>query len=328
MTDREPHLLLELANERTSARRRETFLLSLIAHLLVVLLVITQPDLFRRMIPEAIVPQPKPEDVTLLYQPPDLPEAETPPDTPVLSDRDRRAQPGVETPEPSFLYRPPAPPPLPPPAIGPDLGERALGGVPEIGIPDFPEAPDDPPEEQAAIEPVQPREPDPPPTEARLRLPQIVPPRRGTDAILEGLARDRASGKGGRSFQGGYPSTGPQNPNLYLPGPQILSDTMGVDFHPYLLRLLALVRLNWYAVIPEIARLGRKGRVVLQFSILRDGSVPELVLAEGSGTRSLDGAALASINLSNPFPALPQEFPGTDIRLQFTYLYNLPVEYQ
>ncbi len=47
MTDREPHLLLELETERISSRRRETFLLSVIAHLLVVLLVITMPELFR-----------------------------------------------------------------------------------------------------------------------------------------------------------------------------------------------------------------------------------------------------------------------------------------
>ncbi|MCH7977734.1 MAG: TonB family protein [Acidobacteria bacterium] len=333
MTDWEPHLLLELETERTSSRRRETFLLSVIAHLLIVLLVITQPDLFRRALEEVGVSQPRPQDVTLLYQPPDLPEVETPPDTPVLSDRDRRAQPGVEEPPPPLEYRPPVLPPLPPSFLERELEERAMGELPEIGLPEFPEASpeasDDQPDEgqQAALEPVQPPETAPPPTEAKLTLLQIVPPSRGTDAILKGMAKERASGRGGQSFQGGFPSTGPQNPNLYIPGPQILSDTMGVDFHPYLLRMLTLVRRNWYAVIPEIARLGRQGRVVLQFSILRDGSVPDLILAEGSGTRSLDSAALVSIRLSNPFPALPQKFPGDDIRMQFTYLYNLPVQY-
>ncbi len=332
MTDWEPHLLLELEleNERTSSRRRETFLLSVIVHLVVVLVVITMPDLFRRAFPEVLVPAPREQDVTLLYQPPDLPEVEIPPDTPVLSDSNRRAQPGVEEPQPPLEYRPPIPPPS---VLERDLEERAMGELPEIGLPEFSEVPEEsPPEEtdegqRAALEPVLPPETTPPPTDAQLTLSQIVPPSRGTDAILKGMAKERASGGGGQSFQGGFPGTGPQNPNLYLPGPQILSDTMGVDFRPYLLRMLALVRRNWYAVIPEIARLGRQGRVVLQFSILRDGSVPDLILAEGSGTRSLDGAALASIRLSNPFPALPQEFPGADIRMQFTYLYNLPVEY-
>jgi TonB family protein len=85
------------------------------------------------------------------------------------------------------------------------------------------------------------------------------------------------------------------------------------------------VRRNWYSVIPEIARLGRQGRVALEFSILRDGGVPDLTLRVSSGTDSLDTAALSSIRLSSPFPALPPEFPGADIRLRFVYLYNIPL---
>jgi len=100
---------------------------------------------------------------------------------------------------------------------------------------------------------------------------------------------------------------------------------MGVDFQPYLLRIYLLVRRNWYSVIPEIARLGKQGRVALEFSIERNGGVPDLVLRVSSGTNSLDSAALASIRLSNPFPALPPEFPGEDIRLRFIYLYNVPL---
>ena len=39
-----------------------------------------------------------------------------------------------------------------------------------------------------------------------------------------------------------------------------LSDPMGVDFKPYLIRILTAVRRNWFAVIPESARLGRAAR--------------------------------------------------------------------
>ena len=66
---------------------------------------------------------------------------------------------------------------------------------------------------------------------------------------------------------------------------------------------------------------------MLEFTVLRNGSVPELVLRSGSGMESLDGAALASIRMSIPFPSLPPEFPGQDIRLRFIYLYNMRVEY-
>lgn len=105
---------------------------------------------------------------------------------------------------------------------------------------------------------------------------------------------------------------------------ELLSDPMGVDFKPYLIQILATVRRNWYAVMPEIARLGRPGKVVIQFAIGRDGSVPKLVIVSPSGTEALDRAAVAGISASNPFPPLPAEYRGLQVRLQFTFLYNMP----
>ena len=95
----------------------------------------------------------------------------------------------------------------------------------------------------------------------------------------------------------------------------------------YLLGVYLSVQRNWYAVIPEIARLGRKGRVILQFTIRKDGSVDGLQMMDGSGTSSMDSAALSSIRLSNPFPPLPAEFPGDNILLRFGYYYNMRPEY-
>ena len=85
---------------------------------------------------------------------------------------------------------------------------------------------------------------------------------------------------------------------------------MGVDFRPYLTQILALVRRNWSAVIPESARLGNRGLVELQFIIDRKGEVPKLVIATPSGSQSLDRAAVAGISASVPFPPLPQEYKG------------------
>jgi len=104
---------------------------------------------------------------------------------------------------------------------------------------------------------------------------------------------------------------------------ELLSDPQGVDFKPYLIRILATVKRNWQAIIPETARLGRQGRVQIQFIISRSGTVPKLVIAVPSGTESLDLAAVAGIDSSQPFPALPPEFKGTDLRLQFTFTYNM-----
>lgn len=113
------------------------------------------------------------------------------------------------------------------------------------------------------------------------------------------------------------PSPGKTGSNL-----ELLSDPMGVDFRPYLIRILAAVRRNWQAVMPESARMGQRGRVLVQFSVDRQGRVPKLVISAPSGAPALDRAAVAGISASNPFPPLPAEFKGEQIRLQFTFTYN------
>jgi TonB family protein len=104
---------------------------------------------------------------------------------------------------------------------------------------------------------------------------------------------------------------------------ELLSDPQGVDFRPYLIMVLSSVRRNWYAVIPESAKYGRRGKVVIQFAISRDGRVPKLVIVTPSGTEALDRAAVAGVSASNPFPPLPTEFQGQQIRLQFVFAYNI-----
>jgi TonB family protein len=105
---------------------------------------------------------------------------------------------------------------------------------------------------------------------------------------------------------------------------ELLSDPMGADFRPYLLRVLSSVRRNWFAVIPESARLGRRGKVVVQFAISKDGKVPKLIIASPSGADPLDRAAVAGISASNPFPPLPDDFKGNEVRLQLVFVYNGP----
>jgi TonB family protein len=113
------------------------------------------------------------------------------------------------------------------------------------------------------------------------------------------------------------PSAGRQKSQL-----QLLSDPMGADFRPYLLQILQTVRRNWFAVMPESARLGRRGTVALQFAIAKDGTVTKIVFATNSGVDSLDRAAVASISMANPLPPLPLDFRGNIIRLQLTFAYN------
>ena len=132
-------------------------------------------------------------------------------------------------------------------------------------------------------------------------------------------------GEGGEGARGlGESANLPKSPNRTSSTLELLSDPECVDMRPYLIKVLAAIRRNWVAVIPESARFGRPGRVAIQIAISRSGNVDKLVIAMPSGAESLDRAAVAGISASNPLPPLPPEFKGGSIRLQFNFSYNAP----
>ena len=160
----------------------------------------------------------------------------------------------------------------------------------------------------------------------------LRPPSANVGEATRQVAR---SGSTGRLVVGDAPDIGPvggidellrQTPSPGRRGSalELLSDPQGVDFKPYLIQVLAAVRRNWTAVLPESARFGQQGRVVVQFAVNRAGSVPKLVIATPSGTGALDRAAVAGISASVPLPPLPAEYTGSEIRLQLVFSYNMP----
>lgn len=105
---------------------------------------------------------------------------------------------------------------------------------------------------------------------------------------------------------------------------QLLSDADGFDFKPYLMQVLASVRRNWMANLPDAVNTGRRGKVVIQFIIDRHGAIPKMVIASSSGTEAFDRAAVFGVNASAPLPPLPADFKGEQIRLQLAFSYNAP----
>ncbi|MCJ7504641.1 MAG: TonB C-terminal domain-containing protein [Acidobacteriia bacterium] len=324
-TEPELHLILELEQEAALWRRRTMFLLSVVLHAVAVALLLVSPQLFKRgaeMLGIRLEPAPK-REATFLWFPPELIQRlkEPPPETNILSDKDRRAQ-------------------GPSPIVNP-FGNRmpySEGNtpLPEIAGGAPPSPPAAPPQAPAGSS-----TPSPPPEESReesrLRLMDVPPAGSGGDAqlrvplstpgeaiqqSLEAAARGRAGGSGSGPGDSAAQFRN-YDPNFSTEAPLILSDTRGVDFGPYLARVVFNVRRNWYSMIPVAARLGQKGRVAIIFEILKDGSVPELRLVGSSGSDPLDRAAVGSIRASNPFPPLPEEFTGNHLVLQFIFLYNL-----
>jgi TonB family protein len=102
---------------------------------------------------------------------------------------------------------------------------------------------------------------------------------------------------------------------------EVLSDTKGVDFGPYLKGILEQVRENWYHLIPESAEV-RKGKLAIEFKIAKGGKVAEMRLVASSGCTALDRPAWGSITASNPFPPLPSEFTGPYLALRLRFFYN------
>jgi TonB family protein len=128
------------------------------------------------------------------------------------------------------------------------------------------------------------------------------------------------SGGGGGDYGSGRGGSARTAGNL-----EVLSDTQGVDFGPYLSRVLQAVRMNWYNLIPEAARppLLEHGKVSIEFAILPDGKVAGMRIVAPSGVDvALDRAAWGGITASNPFAPLPSEFHGPYLALRFHFYYN------
>src|ERR1035437_8568042 len=205
-------------------------------------------------------------------------------------------------------------------------------GLPSVTLPQAPRpaepkpAPPLPEPPKLAFEPPSRPPPPLPPGQGRVSVPDTSVSGAIRQAARGGSAGGLVVGDFGPSGPGGFgpgvnlpPSPGSQGSNM-----QLLTDPQGVDFRPSLVRILASVKQHWLSVRPESVKLGRRGKVAIQFSISRDGGVPKLVIAEFSGAEALDRAAVAGISASVPFPPLPSAFKGDRIVLQMNFAYNMP----
>lgn len=109
-------------------------------------------------------------------------------------------------------------------------------------------------------------------------------------------------------------------------GFQILTRTNGVDFANFAKHLLVAVKHKWYEKMPQPAVMGDKGRVVVRFSIQKDGTLTSEppIVEESSKEKELDSAAVEAVRSAAPFDHLPDAFHGPSVELRLTFLYNLP----
>ena len=342
-SDLEPHLLVDWKADNTRPPLSVTAIGSILAHLLALGAVMILPELPG---PTRVPSEREVVDLrkaTPLVLPRELLTQKAPNKREVSKDLDlagliAKPSPAPPNPAASGIQAPPRkfePPPAP--TLKNEPGKTIEIAKVEAA-PTLPQA-QNPPAVGTSSQALQINVPPPPPPAEKPKLAFETPgsqtgTRAGRGGLLEG-PHNSIEDAGKKAMRAGgsvsinesdlqLPGLAPGQPNKGSSSLELLSDPMGVDFRPYLARVLAVVRRNWFLVLPEGARMGQRGRTVVQFSIAKDGSVPKLVIHAPSGSQPLDRAAVSGISMSNPLPPLPNEYRGGELRLQLVFSYNMP----
>jgi TonB family protein len=312
-----PALLVQLQDDLSRSRQREAFWISVVFHLVVVILVVYSPN-FEQYLPKRPVFVVSPNDwmrqkeLTYLEMPPDAQKVPKRPDTNNISDKDRIASSRTPQPDREELRK---------------ILDSARQGAPGASAP--------PAEQQQASPPVAQNPPARPANQnqmAQMQAPPLGKPKPtfrsdnlSPGSAIEQAARAAAANRGGYGGDNGDFGLGQgKQPTQTLGQLEVLSDTMGVDFAPYLSRITREVYRNWLPAIPESVRSGfKKGKLSIEFAILKDGRVAGLQVTDSSGDVALDRAAWSGIKASELFPPLPNEFPGQYLSVRFRFCYNL-----
>ena len=301
------HLLDSLDDERAKARFRESIYISVIIYLGIVWFLFYGPRvLFHqpRLISPVDVLKERDKQLTFLDTPKDLSRL-TP--KPRATPERNHAQPlDQKTLQQLQAMRKAAPTPAPQPA--PTAQAAPTPPAPQ------PPPPAPPPTQQALIEAPRPA----PPTRPNFGNPNQTP----GDAIrraAQDAAHDRGSGDyapGPPGAQGGMGA-----------GVQVLSDTQGVDFGPYIRRILGDIKRNWIPLIPEEARppLNKQGETHIRFTILPDGRIAAMNLDASSQDTAIDRACWGGITGVGQFPPLPANFHGPNLELSIGFFTNKPL---
>lgn len=316
----EPHelfsLIEEYEDERARARLRESIWISIIVYMFVAWFLFYGPAVLFHQ-PHVINPADalkNRKDLTYLDLPPDALKQVQPKQPNAISEKNRVAetkQPTIDKKTMEQLQaarkakeaaEPPPPPPTQPSKL-PDLPQTAQ-----------------------APEPQKPAQPLPQNQQSQLEAPHPAPTiNSGALSPGEAIRQAARNARNGDGSEGGFGQGGDNGKHSGLQGgAEILSDTLGVDFGPYMQRVIRETYRAWDPLIPEAVRppLYKQGKVYIQFMILPDGSVKNMKLIGPSGDVSLDRAAWGGITGAN-YPVLPKEFKGPYLELRFAFFYNI-----
>ena len=305
-------LLDTIEDERARSRFRESIYISLFIWLAIAWVVFYGPRYLWHS-PQLISPVDVMKERALVQ----LNDPRLSPNAPAPAPRaapklDNRTLSRLRSMEPKPTPRAPTPQPATPPP--PPAQPEPLAPTPQPNLP-------------AAPAPVTPKVTTPvpeAPTPQPATKPSFNTPGSASDAIQQAM-QNSAQNRGGSA---GIHSSGSGRGTQLGNGVDILSDTQGVDFQPYLQRILRLIYEQWLPLIPEEARppLMKQGVTQIRFTINSDGTIAAMHLDGSTHDDALNRAAWGSITSVGQFPPLPKQFHGPNLELRIHYLVNRSTE--
>jgi outer membrane biosynthesis protein TonB len=226
-------------------------------------------------------------------------------------------------------------PPIKPPQIDKKtLEEMNKPTAPPVPVPvPQPKEVPAPPVQQAQQQP--PPVPPSPQSQSQFEAPRpAAVPARPNFATSSGNPADqlREAMRGASRSPGGYPGGSmpmgglSRHPGASGGGVEVLSDTQGVDFGPYIQRVIRETYRTWDPLIPEEVNppISKSGQTEIVFTILPNGRVAPggMNLTGSSGDTALDRAAWGALTDAD-YPPLPREFHGPYLQLRFRFMYNM-----
>ena len=218
----------------------------------------------------------------------------------------------------------------PVPLQHPLIDKQMLEAMKRVAPPPAPEPAAEPP--VPAPVPPQPSQPIPPNPQSQVEAPRpaAVPARPNFAMGSQNPADQLRDAMKGAARNPGSPGSVPLpdvmrlHPDSNMGGAQILSDTQGVDFDPYIRHIVIETERTWDPLAPDEVNppINKRGQVLIRFKILPSGRLMDgsMMLEGSSGDVALDRAAWGALTGSN-FPPLPKEFHGQYLELRFLFVY-------
>ena len=94
----------------------------------------------------------------------------------------------------------------------------------------------------------------------------------------------------------------------------------GYDLLPWATAVVDRIQLNW--ALPSVPEVPAGAKISMIVVIKKTGELDSIEILEGTSLEALDRAALEALRASLPFPALPADFPGDLLEINFEFVYN------